>query len=376
MAESKQYLLGNERYVTVNINKSASEIYKINSDGTRTIYADYDNGTITPSTFSSEDFRRNLAQGTYKNTINTSVNDAQGIPPAQVADENQPSVTSGSTPTNPNVSQPTQQATPQSLRYPKIMGPDQDVITFTAVEYIPPGLDETGSVAGERQSSKRQRLGTVTLPIQAQITDLNTAGWQEGNFDELFRRALNTAENLVLGDENTKKNLESQLSATTKEFITNKNQTLALIAESVFQVPVLGRTGSVVNPNVELLFTGPSLRDFSFSFRMSPRGKDEARDVKSIINFFKKNMAPKLSEGNLFLKAPNTFLLSYKGRGEQGLNKIKECALKGCDVNYTPQGSYMTYEDGTMVSYFMTLSFQEIEPIYSKDYEDNHPIGF
>ena len=29
--------------------------------------------------------------------------------------------------------------------------------------------------------------------------------------------------------------------------------------------------GGVVNPNIELLFTGPQLRPFNFNFRLSPR---------------------------------------------------------------------------------------------------------
>ena len=42
-----------------------------------------------------------------------------------------------------------------------------------------------------------------------------------------------------------------------------------------------------------------------------------------------------------------------------------------------PEGSYMTYEDTSMVTYLLTLSFREIEPIFNSDYEE-HPdsIGF
>ena len=92
-------------------------------------------------------------------------------------------------------------------------------------------------------------------------------------------------------------------------------------------------------------------------------------------------MAVRKEENDLFLRAPHTFLIKYLSSGGQehkSINKIKECALIGFDVNYTPQGSYMTYDDEekTMVSYVITLSFKELTPIYDKDYEDNHPIGF
>ena len=68
MAESTPYLLPNTqgRYVTVPVTNTSGEVYRINDDGTRTIYADYfvENGNtiLESSTFASEEFNRNLAQ--------------------------------------------------------------------------------------------------------------------------------------------------------------------------------------------------------------------------------------------------------------------------------------------------------------------------
>ena len=45
-------------------------------------------------------------------------------------------------------------------------------------------------------------------------------------------------------------------------------------------------SGLAVNPSLELLFEGPSLREFSFSFKMTPRSKKEAEMVRSIIRTF------------------------------------------------------------------------------------------
>ena len=39
-------------------------------------------------------------------------------------------------------------------------------------------------------------------------------------------------------------------------------------------------------------------------------------------------------------------------------------------VNYTPDGSYTTYSDGSMVSYQLTLNFQELEPVFNTDYKE------
>ena len=381
MAESQQYLLGNEKYVTVSIDENNSEIYRVNSDGTRTIFADFNDGVITPSGFSTEDFQRNLAQGTFTNTINESIDNARGLPPTQVTDPNQPGAPGGSTPTNPN--QEVSEGTPEStdFKYPEKLSLDQDVIQFKAVKYIPSGLTTPGTTAAKRETENRTIEGTVTLPIQAQISDSNTVGWGDGSLDEVTRGVLKTSVDIATGKFDEKAFAES-LSGAARAFAKDQQNTdlgLAYIAEKVIGLQnIQGRVGGVINPNVELLFNGPQLRPFSFNFRMIPRTKKESEQIKGIIKFFKKNMAVKRDTG-LFLKAPNTFLIKYLGAGgeeQKSINKIKECALIGFDVNYTPQGSYMTYEDGTMASYNITLSFKELVPIYYEDYKADHPIGF
>jgi hypothetical protein len=142
---------------------------------------------------------------------------------------------------------------------------------------------------------------------------------------------------------------------------------------------LLSRLGGVVaNPNVELLFNGPSLRPFTFSFRMSPRDQDEAKNVKQIIRFFKEGMAVQTTDQDIFLKSPNVFEIQFQSGSDsqphKSLPRIKTCALVGCDVDYTPDGSYMTIADRglgyPMTCYQLTLRFNELEPVYAADYRE------
>ena len=57
----------------------------------------------------------------------------------------------------------------------------------------------------------------------------------------------------------------------------------------------------------------------------------------------------------------------HKGQPHTSLNRFKTCALKTCDVNYAPDGTYATFPDGVMHSY-VTLGFTEIDPVFSEDY--------
>ena len=132
------------------------------------------------------------------------------------------------------------------------------------------------------------------------------------------------------------------------------------------------KTGAIVNPNMELLFNSPQLRPFAFTYKLSPRSREESNMVKRIIRMFKQSMAVQRTKANLFLKSPNTYKLSwltgFGSKEHEYLPKIKEVALGGFNVNYTPDGNYATYEDTSMVSYEIQFNFQELEPIYNDDY--------
>jgi len=153
-----------------------------------------------------------------------------------------------------------------------------------------------------------------------------------------------------------------------------------LAQQAVGTQNLLSRTaGAIVNPNVEMLFDAPALRPFTFQFRMSPRDEDEAAQVRSILSFFKQGMSVKTSSSNIFLKAPNIFDIRYITYNDDNeidhpsINRIKTCALLAAAVDYTPDGSYMTYDDPrrSMTSYGLTLSFNELDPIYEDDYIDD-----
>lgn len=261
------------------------------------------------------------------------------------------------------------------MNYPVDRDQLQDIIKFDMLKYKTKKVEGLGF--GDRDSS-RSSIGSVTLPIPGGLSDSNACNWGDDNMNPLqlagtaaALQALGTnmpgVSNAVGGIiEGIKKN--------------NSSVNMAIDAAIASQAvgtninSVLGRFGgSIINPNLELLFQGPSLRPFTFQFKMSPRSADEAKEITKIIRFFKQGMAPIREESRLFLKTPHTFRIKYVQLGSQDespfLNKFKECALLSCSVQYTPEGNYAPYEDGAMSSYQMSLQFKELEPVYSDDYE-------
>ena len=149
---------------------------------------------------------------------------------------------------------------------------------------------------------------------------------------------------------------------------------------------VLGRgQGVVPNSNIALLFNSPTLREFTFSWKMTPRSREEASRVRNIIRFFKQGMAPKkgintaTGAASFFLGTPNVFDIIFKTTRDKydilnendSVLRIKTCACTGAAVNYTPDGMWNAYEKGQPVSVTLSLRFSELEPIFDTDYDDN-----
>ena len=277
-----------------------------------------------------------------------------------------------------------------TLIHPADLGASkQDVIRFDMHEYVPGELSQAGPGLGFNSGTNNlgPSIGSVTLPIPSGITDQNKADWGSNSMTALDIAKANVAKTAIFDGlqeganeflqyiEKAKKNNEGVATAV--------GTALAASAAGVDGEALLARTtGMVMNPNMELLFKGPTLRPFSFKFKLSPRGQTEADTIIKIIRFFKQGSAPIRSQSNLFLKSPHIFRITYIHRGEKGelhkkLNAFKTCALQGFGVNYTPTGNYATYQDGTMVAYDINMSFTEITPVFNDDYDmDDSFIGF
>jgi len=130
-------------------------------------------------------------------------------------------------------------------------------------------------------------------------------------------------------------------------------------------------SGQVLQSNLELLFSGVTLRSFPFVYDFVARDPREGEVIKGIIRTLKKAMTPKSGRDKLFIKSPDVFQLEYKTGNEMHpfLNSFKVCALSDLSVNYTGSGTYATYGDGTPVHIQVQMTFKEINPVYSEDYD-------
>lgn len=306
------------------------------------------------------------------------------------------------------------------LKYPlDILENRQDTLRITQVEYQSPNKDIFDSSVTDiltkglvRGSVKKSLRGTVILPIPNSAQDGNKVEWGPDTMNPMTTAAVasvvknpggmaagllgskalgaalsglglpglgNIANNLPQAALRASLAVQGQNNAALKAAFQSY-----VLSKYGFEVPpesILARgLGIIPNSNLQLLFNNVSLRNFTFGYMMSPRNRDEAKEVNMILRFFKQGMAAKKGAAGttLFLKTPNVFKLEYKSGNQpiKGMNKFKICALTGFTVNYVPNGQWAAYEGGQPSSVLMTMSFQEIEPVYENDYKTTSDLPF
>ena len=266
--------------------------------------------------------------------------------------------------------------------YPESM-PDvgYDFIRFTSFKYQAAGLDYIGRKSAESRLYK-EKINEIMLPMLPNISESNTVSWGGDRANALQLALGNRAMQAIQGIGNLSlEQIKNAFSGSIEDINRMMNDPRtgpaisAYFAGQAVGANIFSRaTGTVLNPNLELLFEGPTLRTFNFNFRLTPRTDSESKIVKSIIKSFKKNMAAQRSTSDLFLVAPNIYKIEYMYGGLDSeaslhpfMNKIKPCALRSFNVNYGPDGAYMTYPDGSMTCYEIQLQFGELEPIYADE---------
>lgn len=122
-------------------------------------------------------------------------------------------------------------------------------------------------------------------------------------------------------------------------------------------------SGLAGNPRLEQLFKGVNFRQFSFEYQFYARNQQEANNILNIIYLFKYHMHPEFKDPSNFLFLyPSEFDIQYYiGEGEnKKLHSHTSCILTDMSINYTPNGSFQTHEDGMPNQINVALQFTEL----------------
>jgi hypothetical protein len=167
-----------------------------------------------------------------------------------------------------------------------------------------------------------------------------------------------------------------------------------------------------INPKVDLLYGNTQLRGFQFDYFMAPQSEAETQTLDKIVRTLRKYSSPEITalppgfegatnflggnfgsasgqssqlQSGLWFIPPAEFLVTFhtvqpnaennaqiSEKENPYLPKIGRCVLSRVDVNYTQQGSYSTFKNGSPTSLFLTLVFNEMRVISQADIENGY----
>lgn len=132
-------------------------------------------------------------------------------------------------------------------------------------------------------------------------------------------------------------------------------------------------SGLAPNPRKEQVFKSVDFRTFQFEYQFFPRDAQEAKNVLNIINQFKVHMHPEFKDSSNFLYIyPSEFdIYYYQGTKENmNIHRHTSCVLTEMTVNYSPQGTFTTFDNGMPTQINITLNFRELALLTKEKIQD------
>jgi hypothetical protein len=295
-----------------------------------------------------------------------------------------------------------------TLKYPEtIESSTGDFVKFRFGKYQPPYSgaapttpQQTTSYNSEPSFSAGQGAvsDTIYLPMPSDIGSNVTGNWGGKDITALASFALSKAASPVtnfvtgqgtaaatsLGNIFTGDTLTKAAGALGEDLLKELGNTLANLpgmGANLTTNDILSLTsGTIINPNTELLYGGTGLRQHGYTFKIVPANATEASNMIKIVDSFKKAAAPKKNPQKIagtsvtnFVGVPDivevTFL-TYDGttlKESPYLPKYKLSALNSVSVDYVTEGNYASYRDGYPIGVSLTIALTELKLLYSDD---------
>lgn len=141
---------------------------------------------------------------------------------------------------------------------------------------------------------------------------------------------------------------------------------IGAFTEDFRKLGLFATTGRTVNPQLELIYNSPGLRQFTLDFRLIPRNAQESSDIGTILQVLKMQAAPQISPGpsSRYFIPPSQFQLEFYDGVNHGmpnifLFKTKKCVLEDISIDYSGGGSFTTFYTGAPVEIRLSLKFTE-----------------
>ena len=295
-----------------------------------------------------------------------------------------------------------------TARYPEgiVFNSDTDYVVFQFGKYKPPFSQEAASPGQDAYvgynasindleiqeigvpniNGTNRTIKSIMLPMPQDLSNELKNEWQGKSFTRMGKAAISAAAGGAFSSAvGAVKDLPGNVNALREALTTTVLNKIPGVGGNLTANDISGSTrGVIMNPNAEVLYDSPNLREIAMVFKMVPRNETEAQTIKNICDAFRIASSPiyggdgelvladgatqPISQDN-FIRVP--FLCKFAFRRGSGnhpwLAQFKPCAITRVQVNYTPDGTYATYSDGSSVATELSINFLESKLIYQSE---------
>lgn len=269
----------------------------------------------------------------------------------------------------------------QQLRYP--MEALEDFLSITIHEYRArtsrPGIDLGKGNLGDFLGPP---VGTIVLPIPElpNLTSQQKYGNISGAFNNVLATGLGEAYDAIADSVEGGGQIDvGGIAARVKEQAQNAGGPVLKELTAAVAGNIVGITGpmfqsmasgEISNPNIELLYNGPTLRSFSMSWSFAPKSSVEAAEVFEIFRLMKKSHLPQKNGG--MLKVPHLFQIKVITNGKEARHyqKFFPAALEAISIKQDSAGAHITLPEGQPVISQMSCVWKELRVLTADDYQD------
>jgi hypothetical protein len=267
-------------------------------------------------------------------------------------------------------------------------------IEFTAVETPAPGLNAINSLIDTNLAFGNQVIGgTIRLPMTSNLSTDYNPDYTSQDLGPALGMALKPIEQKMyeinsmassagagVGQSGLAGIVARGVAGTLAGTLSNALSRIRGVGEQGVAAALKVGAGVSINPHKIVLFTGVNFREHQFSWKLSPKNREESNRIKGIIDQFIYYSHPQYVSGGLFFKYPEFFKIRF--RHPEYLFELLPSVCKDVRVNYHGQGypGYIRESDGlgppAPAEIELSLTFMELE-IVTKDslYKDLNTAG-
>lgn len=205
----------------------------------------------------------------------------------------------------------------------------------------------------------------IRLPIPQQLIDSFNISVSGNNMD-LLGNFQESAQMQAAGITMTDKFNEATKSPTTTGTIMSMVGMAAALAPGLSDTN-LGRfsqsqLGVIRNPHLTTIFEGVALKQYQFTWKLSPKSEKEALMMNRMIDYIKAFMHPEIIGGGFALDYPYLATVEFiTGSSSANLPNVSDSFITGLSINSMGGGTPAFYRDGNPVIIEINMTFQEID---------------